>query len=84
MGQSFFDGIGQRYPRTGQWDDQVRGVLETLIETLRKHPASAMLTLSQVLRCEEGQEIAEFTLDVLRTAGFDVVDAAEIARLARR
>jgi TetR/AcrR family transcriptional regulator, tetracycline repressor protein len=82
MGQSFFDGIGQRYTRTGRWDDQICGVLETLIETLRKHPASAMLTLSQVLRCEEGQEIAEFTLDVLRTAGFDVVEAAEIARLA--
>ena len=82
MGRSFFDGIGQRYDRTGPWDDQIRGVLEALIEALRKHPASAMLTLGEVLRCEEGQEIAEFALDVLRTAGFDVVEASEIARLA--
>ena len=83
MGQSFFDGIGQRYAGPGRWDDQnTRRPRESLIETLRKHPASAMLTLGQVLRCEEGQEIAEFTLDVLRTAGFDVVEAAEIARLA--
>ena len=82
MGQSFFDGIGRRYARTGRWDEQLRGVVEALIESLREHPASAMLTFGQVLACEEGLEIAEFALDVLRTAGFDVVEAAEIARLA--
>ena len=82
MGQSFFDGIGRRYARTDRWDEQIRGVLEALIEALREHPASAVLTLGEVLRCEEGQEIAEFTLDVLRTADFEVVEAAEIARLA--
>ena len=65
MGRSFFDGIGRQYDRTGAWDDQIRGVLEALIGALRKHPASAMLTLGEVLRCEEGQEIAEFALDVV-------------------
>jgi TetR/AcrR family tetracycline transcriptional repressor len=82
MGQSFFDGIGRRYARTGRWDEQIRGVVVALIEALREHPASAELTFGQVLSCDEGQEIAEFALDVLRTAGFDVVEAAEIARLA--
>jgi AcrR family transcriptional regulator len=82
MGQSFFDGIGRRYARTGRWDEQLRGVVQALIESLREHPASAMLTFGQVLACEEGLEIAEFALDVLRTADFDVVEAAEVSRRA--
>jgi TetR/AcrR family tetracycline transcriptional repressor len=82
MGQAFFRGMGRRYGRTGRWDEQLRGVLEALIAALREHPAAAELSLGQVLACEEGQEIAEFTLGLLREAGFDVTDAADIARLA--
>ena len=69
--------------RTGRWDDQVRGVLEALIEALRKHPASAMLTLRRgsPLRGGAGDRRVRPATCFAR-AGFDVVEAAEIARLA--
>jgi TetR/AcrR family transcriptional regulator, tetracycline repressor protein len=82
MGQAFFDGINDHYATSGRWDEQLRGIVEALIATLRDHPASAELALSQALACDDGQQIADAALGLLRGAGFDVVDAAEIARLA--
>ena len=41
MGDRFFDGV--RYPAEGSWSDQLRGVMHALIESLRRHPASAHL-----------------------------------------
>ena len=82
MGDAFFDGIVERIPRTGRWDEQMHGIVMVLVQTLREHPTSAELAMPRALACDDGRELAEHALDLLRRAGFGVVDAAEIARRA--
>ncbi len=82
VGDSFFDGISASLPFRGPWDRQLAAVTDALIVALRGHPAAARLAMPRVLACDEGRTIAEYTLEFLRTAGFGVTEAADIARTA--
>lgn len=68
-------------PATGPWHVQLRGVVDTLIRELRKHPAAAALVFPRILVCEPGLRITEFTLGLLERAGFDRRQAADLARM---
>ena len=62
------------------WPDQLRGLLESLLQVLRAHPAAAALLLHKESQNEFFLRATETTLDVLRKAGFDPRYASEIAR----
>jgi AcrR family transcriptional regulator len=64
------------------WPDQLRGLLLSLLDVLRAHPAAARLVLEFDKQSEAAMRPTEVTLDVLRRAGFDPDHASEIARLA--
>jgi TetR/AcrR family transcriptional regulator, tetracycline repressor protein len=64
------------------WTDQLRGLLESLLQVLRAHPAAPALLLNQESQNEFFLRATETTLDVLRNAGFDPRYASEIARTA--
>ncbi|MGN6791442.1 MAG: TetR/AcrR family transcriptional regulator [Streptosporangiaceae bacterium] len=68
--------------RTSHWSDQLRMMLESLIDVLRAHSsASALLLASEKLGPSHWQA-TETTLDILRDAGFDAKHASEIAKSA--
>jgi AcrR family transcriptional regulator len=68
--------------RTSHWSDQLRMILESLIDVLRTHPsASALLVPSEKLGPSHW-EATETTLDILGNAGFDPQHASEIAKSA--
>ena len=64
------------------WPDQLRGLLESLLQVLRAHPAAPALLLHKESPNEFFLRATETTLDVLRNAGFDPRYASEIARTA--
>ncbi|HEX6931047.1 MAG TPA: TetR family transcriptional regulator [Streptosporangiaceae bacterium] len=68
--------------RSSHWSDQLRMMLESLIDVLRAHAsASSLLIGSEKLGASHWQA-TETTLDILRGAGFDPGHAAEVARSA--
>ncbi|HEX4088027.1 MAG TPA: TetR family transcriptional regulator [Trebonia sp.] len=66
--------------RAAPWPDQLRGLLESLLQVLRAHPAAPGLLLHSETQNEFFLRATETTLDVLRNAGFDPRHASEIAR----
>jgi TetR/AcrR family tetracycline transcriptional repressor len=80
MGESFFDGLS--IPVREPWGDDLRAIMEGLVEALRKHPAAAPLAAQRIMSCEAGQELTERAFALLRTAGFSVVQTADIGRTA--
>jgi TetR/AcrR family transcriptional regulator, tetracycline repressor protein len=62
------------------WPDQLRGLLESLLQVLRAHPAAPALLLHKEAQNESFLRATETTLEVLRNAGFDPRYASEIAR----
>jgi TetR/AcrR family transcriptional regulator, tetracycline repressor protein len=68
-------------PATGSWSTQLRGVVETLIAALSRHPAAAELVLPRILIHESGLCLTEFTLALLVDAGFTPEQAADLARM---
>jgi TetR/AcrR family transcriptional regulator, tetracycline repressor protein len=69
--------------RAAPWPEQLRGLLVSLLTVLRGHPAAAqLLASSDKLSNESALNATEFTLDILRTAGFSPADASAIARSA--
>ncbi len=68
-------------PAVGPWSTQLRGVIEALVEGLRRHPAAAELVFPRILVTTPGLRITEFTLDLLQKAGFTVAQSADVARM---
>jgi hypothetical protein len=56
--------------------------MESLVGTLRAHPAAPQLFLEHEKRNEAALRATEITLNILRTAGFDPQHASTIARSA--
>jgi AcrR family transcriptional regulator len=63
------------------WPDQLRAVLESLVQMLRAHPcASALLLSGEKMRGEASLVVTETALAVLARGGFDPARASEAAR----
>jgi AcrR family transcriptional regulator len=68
--------------RSSPWPDQLRMMLDSLIDVLRAHASASALLLSSEKLGPSHWEATEITLDILRSAGFDPRHASEIARSA--
>jgi TetR/AcrR family transcriptional regulator, tetracycline repressor protein len=65
----------------GDWPQQLRRMLESLVRVLRAHPcASQLLASTEKLHGDAALGVTETALEVLRRGGFDPVQASEIAR----
>jgi TetR/AcrR family transcriptional regulator, tetracycline repressor protein len=62
------------------WWTQLRKGLESLITTLRAHPAAPQLLLEHEKQNDAALRAAETALEILRGAGFTAEQASEIAR----
>lgn len=82
MGDRLFAGIVMDLPAAMAWHARLRATVESLVAALRAHPAATPLAFRRVLACEEGRDLTEFVLGILRDAGFDVTQAADVARHA--
>jgi AcrR family transcriptional regulator len=81
MGDRFFEHLDP-VPTDGDWADQLRAAVASLVVALRRHPGSAHLAAARVMHCAAGRDLAERTLGLLRAEGFTVAQAADIARNA--
>lgn len=61
------------------WSDQLRYLLESLVDVLRAHASASELLIGSDKRGEASWGVVEVTLEVLRSAGFDPVYASEVA-----
>ncbi len=65
------------------WPDQLRRLLESLVQVLRSHPSASQLLVGSEKRMGEAAMVAsETTLEVLQRAGFDLEYSAAIMRNA--
>ena len=64
------------------WSEQLREVLDALLAVLRAHPAVADLVKLRMMLSEPGLEVAEYTLGLLRRAGFSAEQSAQVASQA--
>jgi TetR/AcrR family transcriptional regulator, tetracycline repressor protein len=62
------------------WWAQLQGGLESLLRVLRAHSSAPQLVLEHEKRNEAALRATEATLEILRSAGFDLQHATEIAR----
>ncbi|MHB8294929.1 MAG: TetR/AcrR family transcriptional regulator [Acidimicrobiales bacterium] len=80
MGDQLFAGLPPATDPALPWQEQLREIAGALVSNLRGHPNVAALAAPRVLRNEEGRLLTEKTLDLLRSGGFSVEQAAEVAR----
>jgi TetR/AcrR family transcriptional regulator, tetracycline repressor protein len=81
MGDRFYEEL-PALDESGSWSDRLRAVMNALVESLRNHPGSAHLAAHRVLSNEAGQQLTEMTLGMLRSGGFSVTQASDVARSA--
>jgi TetR/AcrR family tetracycline transcriptional repressor len=62
------------------WQQQLRGLLESLVHVLRTHPCASQLLVTGEKQSAAALDAAEVTLQVLGRAGFDTTQASEVAR----
>ncbi|SDI85582.1 transcriptional regulator, TetR family [Frankineae bacterium MT45] len=64
------------------WDERLRVIVTNLVTVLRAHPSLANLAATRIVASEHGLELTEQTLALLRGAGFNVAQAANLAHQA--
>lgn len=64
----------------GPWPDQLRSMVESLVRVLRAHPAAPQLLMRGDKQSPAALHVTEVALEVLRGAGFNPLQASEIAR----
>ncbi len=84
MGDELFAGIDLALDASQPWSDRLDVLLVRIVDALRAHPGSVSLAFPRVLMCDEGRDLAEAVLALLREAGFSVRDSADLATQAMR
>ncbi len=79
MGDRIFEGLRLDDDPDAPWGVQLTGAVRALVEALRAHPASVQLATSRILSNPDGLQVTEFTLGLLRRAGFTVRQSADVA-----
>jgi TetR/AcrR family transcriptional regulator, tetracycline repressor protein len=79
MGDALFADLDYDAGADAAWDEQLAAVVRALIAALRRHPGSRELAYRRVMACRPGLQLAEHTLRLLRRAGFDRRQTADIA-----
>ncbi len=78
MGDALFDGTDTAADPALDWPDQLCALVTALVAALRRHPGSVQLAFRRVLANDAGRRLSEHVFEVLRGAGFDVRQTADI------
>src|ERR1700691_926417 len=84
IAERLFAGVRLPAPSRRPWPEQLRSILDALLDALRPHPQVGGLISDRVLSSEAGLTLAERTLALLRHAGLSVERAAPAALSKRR
>ncbi len=84
---ALFDGIAEavlsevQVPEAGEgeWYDDLRTLLDALLDALAAHPAAAELVKGRFLENETGCELTERVLTLLRAGGFSAERSSQLA-----
>ena len=82
LGDDIIGAVGLDVDETAPWPEQLRSIVGGLVTAFRAHPSLANLAASRIVACEHGLELTERTLAMLRSAGFTVAEAANVAHQA--
>jgi len=82
VGEQIWSELDTDVDLSASWDQQLRGLLESLLHVLRAHPCASQLILEGEKQSNAAHTASETALAVLRRGGFDPERAAEITRNA--
>jgi TetR/AcrR family tetracycline transcriptional repressor len=82
MAASVFEQIDSSVNTNTTWQEQLRALFGSMLDTLRAHPSTAVLVSTRTVSTEKGLRTTEVALDILRRGGFSPAEATQIARHA--
>jgi len=80
LSDQFWSEIDTDVDDAASWPDQLRALLDSLVQVLREHPSASQLLVSGEKQSPAALEAIEVTLEVLSRGGFDPRHASAIAR----
>jgi AcrR family transcriptional regulator len=80
LSDQFWSEIDTDVDDAAPWPDQLRALLDSLIQVLRTHPSASQLLVSGEKQSPAALEAIEVTLEVLSRGGFDPRRASAVAR----
>jgi AcrR family transcriptional regulator len=82
MAARVFDFVDTSRDRSTTWQQQLRQLLDSLLDALRAHPSAAALVSTRTVSTPAALDATEALLAILRRGGFSPSDATTIARHA--
>jgi len=82
LSDQFWSEIDTDVDGAAPWPDQLRALLDSLVQVLREHPSASRLLVAGEKQSLAALEAIEVTLEVLSRGGFDPQHASAIARNA--
>ncbi|KAA0022231.1 TetR/AcrR family transcriptional regulator [Antrihabitans cavernicola] len=87
-----FEAMGDRVCRdfvlandpAAPWHEQLRTIYTDLLDVLTRYPGAAAIVVPRMLYSENGRAMTETSLALMRSAGFDVREATQLARHGTR
>src|SRR5918997_605933 len=70
MAASVFEEIDPSVDATATWQEQLRALLDSMLDVLRAHPSAAVLLSTRTVSSEGSLRATEVALDILRRGGF--------------
>jgi TetR/AcrR family transcriptional regulator, tetracycline repressor protein len=80
LSDQFWSEIDTDVDDAAPWPDQLRALLDSLVQVLREHPSASQLLVAGEKQSPAALEAIEVTLEVLSRGGFDPQHASAVAR----
>ncbi len=80
LSDQFWSEIDTDVNDAAPWPEQLRALLDSLVQVLREHPSASQLLVSGEKQSPAALEAIEVTLEVLSRGGFDPRRASAVAR----
>ena len=80
LSDQFWSEIDTDVDDAAPWPDQLRAMLDSLVQVLREHPSASQLLVAGEKQSPAALEAIEVTLEVLSRGGFDPQHASAVAR----
>ncbi len=80
LSDQFWSEIDTDVDQAAPWPDQLRALLDSLVQVLRTHPSASQLLVTGEKQSPAALEAIEVTLEVLSRGGFDPRHASSVAR----
>ncbi|NMM92301.1 hypothetical protein B2J88_51100 [Rhodococcus sp. SRB_17] len=80
MGDRVCRGLELTADPADSWDEQLRTLLTDFMRVLARYPGAAPIVMPRMLYSDTGRQLMELSLGLLRSAGFNVQEATQLAR----